>query len=114
MRQTRIETGKWFSRSINGEHFLAIRCEKCQNVMRSNPGQTVTCGRDGQTYVAPASFRGINPMVTLQDLRQQRRERIAPIEAHKQWQKEQGFGVTERKWRERMHQIEKEESKAAQ
>src|ERR1700722_16672117 len=114
MRQTRIEVGKWFTRSINDEHFLVIRCEKCQNLMRTNLSQTVTCGREGTTYTAPDSFRGVNPLVTLKDLRQERRKRIAPIAAHKQWQKEQGFGVTERKWRERMHQIEKEESKAAQ
>jgi hypothetical protein len=111
MRQMRQETGKWFTRSVNDEHFLVIRCEACQNLMRANLGQTVTCGRDGKTYTAPDSFRGINPVVTLKDLRQERRKRIAPIATHKEWQKEQGFGITERKWRERMREIEKEESK---
>jgi hypothetical protein len=111
MRHTRLEAGKWFTHSVNEQHVVAIRCEVCQNIMQAKLGQTVTCGRDAKTYNAPDSFRGLNPLVTLKDLRQQRRKRIAPIAAHKEWQKEQGFGVTERKWRERMREMEKEERK---
>jgi ribosomal protein S27E len=105
--------GKWFTQSVNEQHFAAIRCEDCQNIMRAQPGRTVTCGRDGKTYTAPDSFIGLNPLVTLKDLRQARRKRLAPITALKKWQEQQGFGVTERKWRERMHQLEKEEAARA-
>jgi hypothetical protein len=111
MQNTKIEVGKWFTHFVNEKHVVAIRCEVCQNIMQAKLGQTVACGRDGKTYIAPDSFRGLNPLVTLKDLREQRRKRIAPIAAHKEWQKEQGFGVTERKWRERMLEMEKEESK---
>jgi len=105
--------GKWFTHSVGEEHFVAIRCEACGNIMQAKLGMTVTCGRDGKSYTAPSSFIGLNPMVTLKDLRNERRKRIAPITAHKKWQQEQGFGLTERKWRERMREQEREENARA-
>jgi hypothetical protein len=101
--------GKWFTHSVNEQHFVAIRCEACGNIMQAKLGKTITCGRDGKTYTAPASFIGLNPLVTLKDLRQARRQRLAPITALKKWQEEQGFLITERKWRERMREMQKEE-----
>jgi hypothetical protein len=105
--------GKWFTHIVNEQYFAAIRCEACGNIMQAKLGKTVTCGRDGNTYSAPDSFIGLNPLVTLKDLRQQRRNRLAPITALKKWQEEQGFGVTERKWRERTRKLREEENARA-
>jgi len=99
--------GKWFTHSKNDEHFAAIRCEVCQNLMRAKPGKTVTCGRDSKSYTAPDSFCGLSPLVTLKELREKRNTRITEIKEHKNWQEEQGIGVTQKLWRRRVFEMEK-------
>jgi hypothetical protein len=98
--------GHWFIHQDGDRTLMAIRCHLCKNLMRTQPGKTVVCGRDGNPYTAPDSFAGLKPLITQKDLSEKRKQRLVS-KSFRNWQKEQSFDLTERKWRERM----KEESK---
>ena len=98
--------GHWFIHRDGDQTVMAIRCQTCKNLMKTQPGKTVVCGRDGRMYVAPESFAGLKPLITQKDLSEKRKQRLFS-QSFRKWQKEQSFDLTERKWRERM----KEESK---
>jgi hypothetical protein len=101
--------GHWYTQQDGDKTLMAIRCQKCRNLMRAEPGKTVICGRDGATYTAPASFRGITPLITRKDLSNNRQQRLQS-KSFRDWQDTQDFDLTERKWRERMRDMEKEDA----
>jgi len=97
--------GHWFIHQENDKPLMAIRCHLCKNLMKTQPGNTVVCGRDGNPYTAPDSFAGLKPLITQKDLSEKRKQRLVS-KSFRNWQKTQDFDLTKRKWRERM----KEES----
>lgn len=105
--------GQWFTQQDGDKTVMAIRCQTCKNLMKTQPGKTVVCGRDSRTYVAPESFAGLKPLITRKDLSGTRKQRLFS-QSFRKWQKTQDFDLTQRKWRERKLEMEKEERNGTQ